>query len=98
MANGYVLTIVQEAAPLTGETVTITNTTTVLIVNPAGALLALTLNFPTGKYDGAGLEIIFTQAITTITTSGTTLLTALASSTLGLTRKFVWSSTLSKWC
>jgi len=87
----------QVATPLTGETVTINAATTFLIINPAGTIAALTLNFPTPN-DGTLLTIVFTQIVTAITTTGATQLTALSSATLGQITRKVYSTTLSKWC
>lgn len=90
-------TVIQVAVPATGQTVTIAAATNVLVVNPAGALLALTLDFPVAS-NGQSLTIVFSQAITTITTSGAPLLVALTAATLGLTKTYTYSTTLSKWC
>jgi hypothetical protein len=89
---------IQTATPTTGQTVTITNTTNVMVINPAGTLVALTLSFPTGSYDGQSLVVIFSQAVTTVTLAGASLITTFSTAALGLTKYLTWSSALTKWC
>ncbi len=64
--------------PVTGDTITLTNVTKQLIVNPAGTIAALTIVTPvaTGLVNGQMLGICGTQIVTTLTMtagSGTTL-------------------------
>jgi hypothetical protein len=68
-------------APVTGATITLTNTTRRLIVDPAGTIAALTIVTPaaTTLLDGQLLSICGTQIVTTLTMtagSGTTLTNA----------------------
>lgn len=64
---------VQEVIPLTTNTVTISPSTTILIINPAGTLAALTLSMPTGSYDGQYLRITSRQILSVVTMSGATI-------------------------
>lgn len=89
--------VVQTASPSSGETVTIGVTTTTLVITPAATIAALTLSFPVG-YDGQLLTIISSQIITTITISGTSLLTTFTTAVVGTRRQFTYSTGLSKWC
>lgn len=86
----------QYATPTTGTTVTVAESTTVLTINPAGALLALTVAFPTG-YDGRTVSFNCTQAVTTLTLSGGTFIGAPTTLGAGGFASFVYSSGDSKW-
>jgi len=64
--------------PVTGDTITLVNTTRQLIVNPAGTIAALTIVTPaaTTLLDGQRLSVCGTQIVTTLTVtagSGTTV-------------------------
>jgi len=59
-------------APADGATVTLGATTSRTIINPVGALAALTVALPTAVADGDLRHICFTKAITTLTWTGTT--------------------------
>lgn len=72
-------TLTFEVAPLTGTTIVIPDLpgrNMVFIVNPAGSLAALTIQFPTtlGSRDSQIVNFFFMQAITTITYTGQTAL------------------------
>lgn len=64
--------IYQYSAPTTGSTVN-SNGAEYLVINPTGALLALTVTFPASPVDGQIFNVSSTQAITTttFTSSGT---------------------------
>lgn len=62
------VTAYQYATPTTGSTVSSTGEP-YLIINPAGAILALTVNFPTSPADGQLFNLASTQAVTTVTLS-----------------------------
>lgn len=87
----------QYATPTTGQTVNHTSGKTMLTINPSGALLALTVNLSAGAYDGQILTIVITQTITTLTTTGSSLLLPLAASAV-VNRQLRWSADISKWC
>jgi len=59
--------------PTTGQTVTLSNTKYHTIIDPAGALAALTIAFPSAPTDGMMLDVKISTAITTLTltSSGT---------------------------
>lgn len=61
---------VQYAQPTAGQTVTVDPSTTMLIVDPAGLLATLTINFAAGApAAGAGgrMTVMSTQAVTALT-------------------------------
>lgn len=88
----------QYATPITGDSIAILLNTTALFISPAATIATLNLVFVQGLFDGQVLEIIFTHAVTSLTTSGVSLLTALANPTAGTKYTLVWSATLAKWC
>lgn len=59
--------VTEYQTPLTGFTLTPANTTNTLILEPAGALLAGTVNMPDSPVDGQIFGVVCTQAITTLT-------------------------------
>jgi hypothetical protein len=93
-------------APVTGGTVTIPGTAARCVINPAGTLAALTVVSPAALSLGANsvqsLDILFTQAITSLTWkagSGTTFGGAAMPSTvaLGTCVRLLWVQSLSQW-
>jgi hypothetical protein len=64
--TGALITVPQYAAPLTGDTVT-SDGSQQLVINPAGTLLALTVDFPATPVDGQRFDISCTQIITGLT-------------------------------
>lgn len=66
-ATAYVATNYQ--TPLTGANVVLVASQSRAIIQPAGALLALTVTLPTlsAEYDGTEISIAITQSITTLT-------------------------------
>lgn len=61
----------QYFSPLTGTTLTLKLNSPVTLIDPAAAIAALTLTFPTGV-DGAQIWLSFTQGVTTLTCSSAT--------------------------
>lgn len=92
---GSVAQNVQYAAPTTGTSVTILAPTDVLLLDPAGTLLALTVVLPTGA-DGKKIKIGSSQAITTLTVTGT-IVGTLAGMALAGFAEFIYSGAASKW-
>lgn len=89
---------VQYSAPTTGSTVTVQSTGHVrLLINPAGSLLALTISFPGSPSDGDVLQLGSTQAVTTVTMSGGTIVGGLTSFVVGSTATYCYSVTASEW-
>lgn len=89
---------IQYAAPATGATVTSTGEPK-LVLNPAGALLALTVNFPPTPINGQVFDIASTQPITTLTLAtgtGSILGTLTTIATNGFAG-WVYSTTAASW-
>ncbi len=88
----------QYEVPTTGQTKTAGAYTKKLVINPAGALLALTITLDaTNLYDGKTLEIYFTQIITGLTINGGTVVGALpAGAAVGLI-KLVYVESTANW-
>lgn len=88
----------QYATPTTGSTVNInTNGYVRLRLNPAGSLLALTLALPSSPSDGDTVEIASTQAVTTLTMSGGTIIGALTTLVVGTFAVYEFNSDSSQW-
>ena len=87
--------------PTTGQTVTLSVKTgdESCIINPAGALAALTIGFPANasSIDGETREIRITQAITTLSSSGGTVLGLPTTTVAGFSRTFIYNATASAW-
>jgi len=85
----------------TGQTVTLASGTETAIINPSGALAALTVTLPscTSGYDGSiarfGIEQIIT-ALTVNTTSGS-VVGAAAASTAGQGQAYICRGALTTW-
>lgn len=82
--------------PATGNTITIVNKQ-YNIVNPAGALLALTVNLPASPNDKDVVIIKFTKAVTTVTYSGGTISDSLISPVAGGVSILTYDSGTSTW-
>ena len=61
-AGGYVV-----AAPVSGSTVQAANNASMLSLQPAGTIAALTVALPTVPFDGQRVQIFSSQAITALT-------------------------------
>lgn len=92
----------QDAAPLTGATVSMNAGVVKLLLDPAGTIATLTVNLPlaTGLVDGQEAQITSSQTVTALTvTPGTgatlvpTITTVSASSPVNL----VWHAATAKW-
>lgn len=64
--------ITSRVVPLTGFTQTISNTTNVLVLEPAGTLATGTITMPASPVDNQVIRIVSTQAITSLTHNGNT--------------------------
>lgn len=84
------------STPTTGGTVTLTNNQR-NIINPSGALLALTIAMPSSPSDGDVVEIKFTQNVTTVTYTGGTVVDGITSPTAGGLTTFLYRSATSSW-
>lgn len=82
--------------PTTGGTVTLVNNQ-YNIINPAGALLALTVNLPASPVNNDIVTIKFTQAVTTVTYSGGTVADGITSPVAGGFITYTYDSGASTW-
>lgn len=87
--------VMQYVQPTAGQTVNINPNTDVLMVDPAGLLLTLTIVLPSAA-DGKRVGIGCSQIITTLTLTGT-IVGALTTMALGGFAEFVFSGSASKW-
>ena len=91
----------QIAAPTTGATVTATNDVLNLIVNPAGTLATLTINFPAPSADGQEFDICFSQIVTALTLTAvspaTTIIGGISAGAVGGYAGFVYDSASLTW-
>jgi hypothetical protein len=88
------------STPTTGQTVTVASSTSCQICEPAGSLAALTVQFPVQQADGHELEIVFTQAITSLTltpNSGQTIVGGITSTSGYIGTKWRFVSSSLKW-
>ena len=87
------------AAPTTGQTITLPSfdgDRLKVFIDPAGTLLALTVTLPTA-IDGQTIAIGTTQAITTLTMTGGTIIAALTTLAIGGFGEWGYSATANKW-
>jgi len=86
----------QYAQPTTGQTVAAASGVSALFLDPAGTLLALTVELPANPVDGQVFMMGSSRIITTLTITGTIVgtLTTLA---LGGFARFCYSASASKW-
>lgn len=88
--------------PTTGQTVTLGNKDWHTIIDPAGALLALTVQMPASPVDGQLIDFKVSQAITTLTVSpnsGQSVVggPAAGASVAGITYNAIYCSTNTTW-
>lgn len=82
--------------PATGGTITLINNNW-NIVAPTGPLVALTITLPSSPSDGDRVAIKFTQAITTVTYTGGTVVDGLTSPAASNLSQLVYKSSTSSW-
>lgn len=82
--------------PTTGATVNVVKNQT-NIIDPASALLALTINLPGSPTNNQFVDLKFTQQITTVTYTGGTIAGGLASPIAGSFTKLVFDSATNTW-
>ncbi len=87
---------VQYTTPISGNVIN-SDGSEQLIVNPAGALLALTVNFPSSPTNGKRFSFSSTKAITTLTLGGGTILGPLTSVAINGFASWIYSSSASEW-
>ena len=86
--------------PLTGFSITIGDSSTVLTLNPAGTLATGTIIMPAHPYDGMPVEIASTQIITALTLSpntGQSIKNAPSALAAGVGIGYYYVSSLSTW-
>lgn len=95
MTQNYLLNSTQYVVATTGTTVT-ADGSAILLLDPAGTLLALTITMPASPIDKQHFTIGTSQIITALTITGTIVgtLTTLA---LGGFATFQWNATAAKW-
>lgn len=84
------------STPTTGGTVNLTNNQ-YNIINPAGALLALTVNLPSSPVNNDLVYIKFTQNVTTVTYTGGTVVDGITAPTVGGLTILVYDSGTTSW-
>lgn len=90
--------IKQYATPTTGQTVTVNSNGYVkLVINPAGSLLALTITLPASPTDGDIVTIGTSQAVTTLTMNGGTIVGGLATLSIASFATYVYNSDSTTW-
>jgi hypothetical protein len=94
--NGSVVNKVQYAIPMTGNTVT-SDSSTQMILDPAGALATLTIVLPASPVNGQQFNVTSTQTITGITYTGGTVVGNPAGLAPGSPDRFVYSSNATEW-
>lgn len=81
--------------PSTGNTITIDNSTPILLLNPAGAIGTLTINMPPKPMDGMVVRMGTDQSITVLTVSGNGNTIKNAPTTLAAGGGLAWQYNLS---
>ena len=87
-------------APVTGFSITITDGTQFLILNPAGNLASGTITLPAGPLDGESLTISCTHNVTSLTLTpgaGQTIANTSSSLNAGVGISFLYRSANSTW-
>jgi hypothetical protein len=96
--NSRLVPTIQYVTPSTGGTVTVnTNGWVQLLINPSGSLLALTIALPGSPSDGDIVQLCSSQAVTTLTMSGGTVIGPLTTLAIGTFATYIYSSTASVW-
>lgn len=90
--------IVQYETPSNGGSISITDGGNVrLLIDPATALLALTISLPSQPQDGDEVTISSSKAVTALTLNGGTIIGGLTAFVIGSFAKYHYNSTASKW-
>ena len=89
---------VQYSVPTTGATITASTSGNVtLFINPAGALLALTLSLNGSPSDGDEMSMGASQAVTTFSMTNGTVVGPLTSLAIGTFAQYKYSTTAAAW-
>lgn len=88
----------QYVTPTTGSTITVNSNGFVkLVINPAGSLLALTVTLPASPTDGDIVTIGTSQAVTTLTMNGGTIVGGLSTLSIASFATYVYNSDSTTW-
>ncbi len=88
----------QYTTPTTGSTITANDGANLkLIINPAGTLLTLTLSLNASPVDGDVINICSSQAVTTFSMTGGTIVGALTTLAAATFATYIYNGTASKW-
>lgn len=92
----------QDAAPLTGTTVTVSNGVARLLLDPAAGIAALTVQLPpaTALFDGEEIQITSSQTVTTLTIvqgTGTTIVPSITTVTAAAPVTLLYHAATAKW-
>ena len=82
--------------PTTGSTVNLTDNA-YNAINPAGAILALTINFPSSPVDNDVVEVKFDKGVTTVSYTGGTFVGGITTAALGDYIKFTYDAGTTTW-
>lgn len=89
--------VIQYATPTAGSTVAANSNTTALVLEPAGLLATLTVTMPSGPIDGQVFTVTSTQIVTTLTMSGGTIKSVLASFSANGFASWIYGATGAAW-
>ncbi len=86
----------QYTTPATTDTI-ISDGRSLLVVNPVGSLLVLSIKFPSSPIQGQILNVVFTQIISSLTLLNGTILGGITSAAANSSVKYQYVSEISKW-
>lgn len=93
--SGTFITGTDYFTPLTGTSITLVNNFS--NINPAGTIATLTIVLPTSPVNNQVCGFVSSQIVTTLTVTGTTLVTAPTTLAIGTVYKYRYNSTTSSW-
>jgi len=91
------VTRTERQVPVTGNTVSPSNLAGLLILEPAGTLATLTVNFPSGPVDNQAFTIFTTQTLTALSFGNGTVVGAPTTLAANGSAHFRYSTATSKW-
>ena len=89
--------VIQYSAPITGATVAISAPNTSLLIEPAGTLASLTVNFPSSPADSDEIRFSSTQIVTALTLANGTIVGPIVSLAVGSFAQYVYRSVNTSW-
>ena len=97
-STSQLIRTVQTEAPTTGATVTASSARHLwLVINPAGTIAALTINFAGSPSSGDEVTISATQIVTAVTMGNGTVVGAVTSLAVGSFARYVYHTSLAEW-